>query len=353
MNHDHYLRIALEQAKLGRGHCAPNPCVGAVAVRSGEVLAKGFHTGPGAAHAERVVLSQLNQGLTEVTLYVTLEPCNHWGRTPPCVDAILDYGIKQVVYAYADPNPLVVQNCSVEALKAHGISVQFHPLAEINAFYESYAYWIQTQKPFVTVKLAQSLDGKIAGESGKPVMLSNVSCARFTHEHRASTDCILTTAETILKDSPAMTARLDGEETGKVIAILDRNLRLPADALVFQKARTVLVYHDEVHRVSNPVQNSHYIPIPVLEKTNQLDLNLVFQELGQRGMHDVWVEAGARLFNALHLEERVQRTYLYFTPHVLGSKSVGAYMDEAVFQRRHSVSWRVFEDNGLLCLDWS
>ena len=167
--HSLFLKLALDQAQLGRGHCAPNPSVGAVAVQAGRVLAVGHHLGPGTPHAEQVVLSQLPRGLLDVTLYVTLEPCNHWGRTPPCVDAISQYGIQRVVYAFADPNPIVQANQTPALLRANGVEVCHESVPEINAFYESYRYWLATKRPWVTVKLAQSLDGMIAAAHYRPV----------------------------------------------------------------------------------------------------------------------------------------------------------------------------------------
>ena len=180
--HKEYLLSALEQAKLGRGICAPNPSVGAVAVCQDQILAKAWHPGAGQPHAEQVLLSRMPPLCQDVTLYVTLEPCNHWGRTPPCVDAIIAYGIKRVVYAYADPNPVVSTNNTPKILADHGIEVIHYPLAEIDAFYQSYTHWLATRKPWVTVKIAQSLDGHIAGPKGTRISISNSKCAQFTQK---------------------------------------------------------------------------------------------------------------------------------------------------------------------------
>jgi diaminohydroxyphosphoribosylaminopyrimidine deaminase/5-amino-6-(5-phosphoribosylamino)uracil reductase len=181
--HEQFLLVALEQAWLGRGFCAPNPSVGAVAVQNGKIIAQAWHQSAGKPHAEQLVLSQLPTNQNDITLYVTLEPCNHWGKTPPCVDAIIQYGIKRVVYAYSDPNPVVAANKTPHLLEQHGIEVVHHPLPVINDFYHSYRHWSTTKRPFLTAKMAQTFDGKIAGPEGERVTLSNSLCSEFTHKY--------------------------------------------------------------------------------------------------------------------------------------------------------------------------
>ena len=351
MRHETFLRLALESAKVARGRCAPNPSVGAVAVRGEQILATGYHEGPGSAHAEQMTLAKLPGQLTDVTLYVTLEPCNHWGRTPPCVDAIIQSGIQRVVYGFADCNPIVAKRNTPALLREQGIEVIFFPLTEINEFYESYAYWIAHQRPWINAKLGLSLDGKIAGSGGQSLWLSNHACSQFTHAHRKKTDWVLTSAQTVIHDDPRLTVRLNGQEQGKKLAILDRQLRLPSTARLFEKAEKILIFYDEGLTVTHAHPLCEYIPMPVEDK--RLDLNFIVNSLGQLGAHDVWLEAGGDLFTAFHLAGLVQRTYLYLTPHVLGVGAIDAYRDKAVFQRQHSVSWRVLDDNVLLTLNWS
>src|SRR3990167_3715293 len=177
--HKDFMLAALDLVWLGRGICSPNPSVGAVLVHNQQIIAKAFHPGAGQLHAEQLVLDQLPaDGLTNLTLYVTLEPCNHWGRTPPCVDAIINHRIDKVVFAFRDPNPLVVKNNTPHLLEEKGIEVIHYPLPEIDLFYQSYQYWFDTKRPWVTAKIAQSLDGKIGGFNGERLRLSNAECAR-------------------------------------------------------------------------------------------------------------------------------------------------------------------------------
>src|SRR3990167_1363592 len=218
--HKQFLLIALREAAFGRGLCAPNPCVGAVAVQNNHIIAQAWHHGPGSLHAEPLALSKFKANTPNVTLYVTLEPCNHWGRTPPCVDAIIQHGIEKVVYAYHDLNPLVCKSSTEAILRANGIDVLYFPLPEINEFYQSYTYWHRTKMPWVRAKLAQSLDGKIAGVDGKRVQISNAICNDFTHEQRRVSDLILTTAQTINQDDPLLNVRLHEQIQAKTVAIV-------------------------------------------------------------------------------------------------------------------------------------
>ena len=150
--HNKFLLAALEQAKKGRGSCAPNPSVGAVAVQNGKIISQSWHKGAGCLHAEQSLLKDLPSGMNDLTLYVTLEPCNHWGRTPPCTKAIIEHGIKKVVYAFSDPNPLVAKNNTPEVLRQHGIECIYFPLPTIDEYYQSYHYWTRSGKPYVTTR---------------------------------------------------------------------------------------------------------------------------------------------------------------------------------------------------------
>lgn len=346
--HQKFLLKALEQAKMGQGICAPNPSVGAVAVQNGTIIAQAFHRGAGTPHAEQLLLAQITPKLPGVSLYITLEPCNHWGRTPPCVAAIIEYGIKEVYFAYLDPNPLVEQNQSSATLRAQGIKVEHIPLKEINEFYKSYQYWTQTHRPRVTVKMAQSLDGKIGQTQGDRLILSNALCQEFTHQMRAQADVILTTARTIQLDNPQLNVRLNNKQQAKPIAIIDQHLSITPKAEIFSTASHSHIYH---HSDKEPVYaNSSFYKMP-LNKEGRIDLNAVLEHLGALGYHDVWVEAGGALFSALHKEGLVHRTYLYLVPINLGEEAVSAYRQSGIFAGKHTVSWQAMGDNMIACLD--
>lgn len=348
MMHEQFLLAALEQAKLGRGLCAPNPSVGAVAVQNGKIIAQAWHRGAGTLHAEPLLLAQIPPKTPGISVYVTLEPCNHWGRTPPCVDALIAHDVDEVYFAYADPNPVVAQNDSSARLRAQGIKVAQIPVPEIEEFYTSYAYWTRTHKPRVTVKLAQTLDGKIGRSRGDRVLLSNPLCAEFTHKMRAVSDIILTSARTVQLDNPKLNVRLDDKVQAKPVAIIDSHLSMNKDALVFATASHCHIYHLEAKSAVYP--NSSFYLMP--NKNQRMDLDAVIRHLGALGYHDVWVEAGGAIFSALHKEGLVHRTYLYLTPGILGEDAVSAYQQNGIFDREHKVSWNVMGDNVIACMDW-
>ncbi|KTD06910.1 diaminohydroxyphosphoribosylaminopyrimidine deaminase [Legionella jamestowniensis DSM 19215] len=341
---------ALEQAWLGRGTCAPNPSVGAVAVHRGEMIARAWHPGAGHPHAEQLVLEQVPDNLTDVTLYVTLEPCNHWGRTPPCVEAIIHRKIAKVVYGFSDPNPLVAANNTPELLFNAGIEVLHYPMEEIDSFYQSYRYWITTKKPWITAKIAQTLDGKIAGVNGVPCQLSNADCSVFTHQNRLHSDVILTTARTVLNDNPLFNVRLKNKVYSKTLAIIDSSLKLTGEERIFNNAKHCHIFYHEGHGIKKTVPNCSYHAVPARE--GQLNLEIIINYLGHLGFHDVWVEAGGNLFSALHRENLVQRTYLYLVPTVLGENTTPAFYGDSLFTSKKKVSWQIQTDNVIACLDW-
>jgi diaminohydroxyphosphoribosylaminopyrimidine deaminase / 5-amino-6-(5-phosphoribosylamino)uracil reductase len=348
--HEQFLLAALEQARLGLGQCAPNPSVGAVAVQNGTIIAQAYHKGAGTLHAEQLLLAQLSPKMLGVSIYITLEPCNHWGKTPPCVDALIDYGVERVFFSYFDPNPIVAKNDSSQQLRKCGIEVTHIPLKEVDLFYKSYSKWIHTGKPLITVKMAQSLDGKIGVTSGDRLILSNELCHQFTHEKRLLTDVILTTAKTIQTDKPKLNVRLNGKELAKPVAIIDSHLTLDKDASIFSTASHCHIYHNEaVTPPQEKVPNCSYHPLPM--KGTGLDLNTLISHLGELGYHDVWVEAGGALFSSLHQEQLVDKTYLYIVPTCLGNDTVSAYQADELFTYKHTISWHVMGNNMILCMD--
>ena len=350
--HKEYLLSALEQAKFGRGFCAPNPSVGAVAVQNGQIISKAWHPGAGQPHAEQILLERIPPSCQDVTLYVTLEPCNHWGRTPPCVEAIIAHKIKRVVFAYADPNPIVSANHSPQILSHHGIEVIHYPLPEIDRFYQSYHHWLLTHKPWVTVKIAQSLDAQIAGPRGSRLNISNHACSLFTHECRKLSDVILTTSRTILQDNPLLTVRLPHEDIqSKPLAVLDSNLQLAHEVDALHFAKQGIVYHAESKSPSYHQKNCSYYPIST--KDGYLDLNAVLLHLGNLGYHDVWVEAGSRLFTAFHRMRLVNRTHIYIAPIILGQSGLSLYEGMEAFAEAKAIDWQIKADNVIVTLDWN
>lgn len=348
--HKQFLLKALEQATLGRGKCSPNPSVGAIAVKDKTIIAQACHKGAGMPHAEQLLVAQFPKNTPGVTLYVTLEPCNHWGRTPPCVDFIIEHRIEKVVYAYKDPNPTVVKNGTPSLLKEHGIEVLFYEVAEINDFYKSYQLWMTTNKPWVTAKIAQTLNGKIAPLDGKKIMLSNTKCSEFTHQQRLCADVILTTATTVNCDDPLLTARVDDREISKNIAIIDAKLELNYESQALNLATICHVFYDESLEKPQNNKNCIYHGLKIFD--GKFDLSEIIGHLGRLGYHDVWVEAGGKMFSALHLAGLVNTTYIYIVPSLLDDDAINAYSSTDIFTGSESISWQSMGNNMLAKIDW-
>lgn len=348
--HEIFMQAALDEARLYRGACAPNPPVGAVAVKDNAIIARASHRGVGTPHAEILLLEQLAGCLKDVSVYVSLEPCNHWGKTPPCVEALISRGVGRVIYGYADPNPLVSKNDTPAILKAAGIEVEHYPMRIIDRFYKSYSYFIAHKKPFLTGKIAQSLDGKIAQADGKPTVITNALCAEFTHWNRRCSDAILTTARTIEADNPRFTARCADGECSKVLVIIDSNLRLTGKEKALKQAKALHIFHDARYSAPSDVKQCHYYAVQ--RKENGLDLSEIIDKLGELGFHDVWVEAGGQLFSNLHCQGLLQRAYIYIAPLVLGAEAPSAFPSHAPMQWDASVSWKTMGDNIIGRLDW-
>lgn len=342
-----WLRHALKLAEQGRGFCAPNPAVGAVIVGDGKLLASGVHQGPGAAHAEIVALQEISSIPVDATLYVTLEPCCHWGKTPPCTDAIIQRGIKRVVYGLQDPD-LRVLGKGAAALTAAAVACEYLPLPEIKTFYQSYSYWQVNRLPYVTAKLALSFDGKIAGLDGKPIQITGPMISQLTHRWRRHCDAMLTTCKTICCDNPQLNVRDKGEVLAKPLYILDRRLDIPSSARVWQTAKTVTLFYQNdypVNRDRVERLGARCVPVPAVE--SGLSLSAVFAEIGSDGIHELGIEAGGVLMTTLLTEQLLQQATFYFAPKWLGKGQAAFTENFSLPLTGGQVRWLQYGDDAL------
>ncbi|HVV68937.1 MAG TPA: bifunctional diaminohydroxyphosphoribosylaminopyrimidine deaminase/5-amino-6-(5-phosphoribosylamino)uracil reductase RibD [Gammaproteobacteria bacterium] len=355
ISHEHYLLMALAEAKQRRGFCAPNPAVGAVVVKDGIVLAMGFHWAAGFAHAEVDALNKLSlEESCGATVYVTLEPCCHQGRTPPCTQLLIERKVAAVYYGYQDPNPLVASQ-GEQQLRMAGIFCQHLPVQEINAFYQSYDYWTRTKLPFVTAKLALSLDGKIAGAHGQPVSITGLEAQKFTHQGRRNSDAILTTSNTIIHDDPQLNVRIKPQPEAKPVYILDTHLKLPLSAKILTTAVSVTVFHqseiDSQRLLALEACGVRCVPIPT--KNAKLPLVAILRQIGADGVHDLWVEAGGICFQALLAEDLIHRAYIYIGLKWLGESAQAAFLGQInLMQSATKVAWRALGSDGLCELEF-
>lgn len=332
-NPEKYLLLALEAANTRRGFCAPNPAVGAVIVKGDTVIATGCHVQAGDSHAEVNALQQVGDAAKGATLYVTLEPCCHVGKTPPCVDAIIAAGIQHVIYAYQDPNPMVA-GLGDKQLQQAGVLVQQCSMEAIDNFYRSYTYWVEYRKPFVTAKIALSADEKIAGPEGKRCQITGPECEQLTHQLRLRADAILTTAKTILADNPQMNVRLDCEIMAKPLYVLDSKLRTPPNARIFDTAKCITFFYDQesdAEHAKSLLQHDHVCCVPIPKIEAGLNLHAVLTVIGREGVHDLWVEAGGCCFEAFYTQGLLNRAYIYTSTKTLGKDAQSAFSRDFTF----------------------
>ncbi|HOF88348.1 MAG TPA: bifunctional diaminohydroxyphosphoribosylaminopyrimidine deaminase/5-amino-6-(5-phosphoribosylamino)uracil reductase RibD, partial [Armatimonadota bacterium] len=316
-----YLRRALALARRGRGRVHPNPMVGAVVARDGAIVGEGFHPRAGAPHAEIFALRAAGALARGATLYVSLEPCAHQGRTPPCADAVIAAGIARVVFAALDPNPLVAGRGRAR-LRAAGVAVDCGALREEEArLNEAWRHWMATRRPFVTLKLAASLDGKIATRAGHAQWITGAAARRDGHGLRAVQDAILTTAATVLADDPALTARVrGGRDPRRVIA--DPRLRTAPDARVYTPAERspllVTAVEDDARLAPFRARGVEILPLPAPD--GHFDLDALMAALGAREVVSLMVEAGGGFAGALLDARQAHKLRLYLAPLLIGGR---------------------------------
>jgi len=347
--HTQHLLYALTLAQKRRGFCAPNPSVGVVVVKNDQIIATGYHQAAGEPHAEVEALKQLSaEESAGSTVYITLEPCCHQGKTPPCTELLIQRGVKAVYYAFTDPNPLV-SGQGKQQLQAAGIDCIHLPLPEIDAFYQSYLHWTNTGLPWVTAKLAMSLDGKIAGPQGARVAITGKEAQIFTHQYRKQSDAILTTVKTVLGDNPQLNVRLAGEEIQRMtVYVLDKNLDFPANAKLLDSAQKIILFHqnhaNENRRLGLESQGIHCVPINL--KNDHLDIAKVLSHIGQDGVHDLLLEAGGVCFESFILEKHIQRAFVYVALKWLGPAAQTAFSHQTViFDKAQDLKWHVLGDD--------
>lgn len=327
--YEELMREALRLAKRGIGKTSPNPAVGSCLVRGGKVVAGGWHRKAGLPHAEIEALTVAGKKAKGSALFVTLEPCCHFGRTPPCTDAIISAGIKKVVVGAPDPNPKVAGK-GVAALRAAGIEVVEGVLAdECASMNEAYNKYITKGLPLVTLKLASSLDGRIAAPNGESKWITGPRARALVHRMRAQNDAVMVGAHTALKDDPELTVRL-ARGKNPVRVILDGTLRLPVSSKVFNgvkegRARLILFTSElaDEKRLRKAVDSGAEV-VRVASNGNGLSLKRVLKELARREITSLLVEGGGHVSASLLKEGLVDRLSVFYGPMVLGSDGLAS-----------------------------
>lgn len=315
-----YMRRALALAARGGGHVSPNPMVGAVLVRDGAVIGEGYHEQFGGAHAERNALAACGGDAAGATLYVTLEPCCHWGKTPPCTDAVLERGITRVVIGSPDPNPLVAGK-GVETLRAHGVTVDEGVLREeCDKLNEVFFWYIRHQTPFVVMKYAMTMDGKIATATGASKWITGAEARARVQADRNRLASIMVGVGTVLADNPALTCRLPGGRSPTRV-ICDSRLRTPPGATVVQTAgetRTILATTCADAARHAPYLDAGCTVAVLPEDDGHISLTALMEYLGRAGLDSVLLEGGSTLNWSALAAGVVHKVQAYIAPKIFG-----------------------------------
>ena len=325
-----WMRTALALARRGLGAVWPNPAVGCVIINEGRAVGRGWTQPGGRPHAETEALRRAGQAARGATAYVSLEPCCHWGRTPPCADALIDAGVRRVVVAVEDPDPRVAGN-GIARLRAAGIAVDAglgaEEATEINA---GFLTRLALGRPLVTLKLATSLDGRIATSGGESQWITGPPARARGHALRAAHDAIMVGTATVLADDPQLTCRLPGlGQRSPVRVVLDRQLRIPRSAAVIADARqtptwiVTLRSADAARRAALLAAGVTLIDVDP-DSEGRIDLVAALAALGERGVTRLLIEGGARLAAALLRARLVDRLAWFHAPLLIGGDGTPA-----------------------------
>lgn len=323
MTDQKYMQIALDLAKSTIGQTSPNPSVGAIIVKNGKILAFGAHIESGQNHAEINAINSANANdLIDSTLYVTLEPCCHHGKTSPCTDEIIKHKIKRVVVATLDPNPIIA-GAGILQLQSANIEVTIGVLEnEAIAINKIFFHYIKTKTPFVTLKMGMSLDAKIATRNKESKWITNEIARNDAHLYRHSHDAILVGVNTIINDNPSLTTRLENGGRNPIRIILDTTLRTPLDAKVIidKSSKTIIVTGATVNK--NTVEKFNKLNIEIIKMPeNTININQLLLILGKRNITSILVEGGQTIFTSFIENKQFNEIVTYIAPILIGGQN--------------------------------
>lgn len=336
-----YMRYAIELAKKGVGAVNPNPLVGAVIVKDDQIIGQGYHKAYGGLHAEREAFANLTEDAEGADMYVTLEPCCHHGKQPPCVEAIVEHKIKRVYVGSDDPNSLV-SGKGYEYLREHGIEVHTHILKdECDALNDIFFHYITTKTPYVIMKYAMTMDGKIAAYTGKSKWISNEASRYNSQELRNRCSGIMVGIGTVLTDNPMLTCRIEGGHN-PVRIVCDSNMRIPVDSNIVKTAkdiRTVLAVGNGLKSHIGALDSKYnelvlqgVEVVFIDEKDGRIDIKSLIIKLGEMGIDSIIVEGGGTLNFSMVKSGLVNEVIIYMAPKILGGKDAPTAVEGGGFE---------------------
>ncbi len=308
----------------GSGFTAPNPMVGAIIIKDGQIIGEGYHEYFGGSHAEINAIANATQSVKGASIYVNLEPCSHYGKTPPCSLALISNGFSKVFIANLDPNPLVAGK-GVKALEKAGIEVKTGLLEKEGLkLNEKFFHFITTKTPFVALKTATSLDGKIATSMGESQWITGEKSRNEVHLLRQDYSAILVGINTVLKDNPSLNVRLKGAIKNPIRIILDSQLQTPEDSNILKSTAQVIIAHTQKTKSFQKDKfhdKKHIALLQCPKKENYIDLEYLFKELTHRNIDSILIEGGAEVnFNILK-NNLAQKIYAFIAPIIIGGQN--------------------------------
>jgi diaminohydroxyphosphoribosylaminopyrimidine deaminase/5-amino-6-(5-phosphoribosylamino)uracil reductase len=348
MNDEDYMKLALELAAKAKGRTSPNPMVGAVVVKDGKIVSQGYHRKAGQPHAEVDALNKAGNEAKGATLYLNLEPCVHYGRTPPCTRRIIESGTNRVVVAIEDPNPLNSGRGAKE-LRETGIEVEVGLLADQAAkLNEVYIKYITTKRPFVILKSAMSLDGRIATRTGDSKWITSEWSRAYVHQLRGEVDAILVGIETILRDNPRLTVRIQDPRSrilvkNPVRIIVDSRARVPSDAKVLNGEAPTLVAVTKYAPAEklNKLKRRDAGVLIVDDKTRKVNLDKLMGELGRLEITSVLIEGGGQINASALADGIVDKVLFFIAPKIIGgTRAPGPVAGEGPAKLSQAISLR-------------
>lgn len=344
---------AISLARKGEGFTSPNPMVGAVLVKDGIIIGQDYHKKAGLAHAESLAIAKAGSAAKGATLYVNLEPCNHFGKTPPCTEAIISAGIRRVVAAMRDPNPQV-KGGGIERLNAAGIETEVGVLqekaAELN---EQYLYNKTTGLPFVIIKVAATLDGKIATRTGDSKWISSPKAREFAHHLRHSVDAVAIGSGTVQKDNPQLTVRLENNQYFSHRVIFDSSLRISPDARIYREkdhGKLYVVTSEKTDDAKAILLESIGVTIIRVgnDKNGFPDIKESLRKLGGEGITSILVEGGAKFISSFIKSGMANKLVAVYAPMIIGGREAVPMIDDLGIESISNAitlkknSWRKF-----------
>ena len=322
MTDEQYMKLAIDLARKGRGYVSPNPMVGAVLVKNGKIVGKGYHKKFGGPHAEINAIKDAGRHVRGATLYVTLEPCCHAGKTPPCADTIIEHNIARVVIGTIDSNPLV--SCrGMDSLRQSGLKVKTGVCQEeCRRLNEMFFHYMETGMPYITLKFAQTLDGRIATSTGNSRWISSGASLKYAHQLRAEHDAILVGRKTVDRDDPELTVRhVRGRNPLRVV--LDSGLMISEKANVFKNISSAPTLIATVKKSSDPrFRKIAASGVDILstraDRRGKVDLQYLFGMLAKRGISSVLIEGGSQIITSVLKNNLANRIVTVIAPKIIG-----------------------------------